>query len=85
MKDLNPVVAILIMSLSFSLMGCSNNSESYKTRALFDTRKEAAEAAKDFNCKGAHKMGDKWMPCRSHNDHEEGNNKKKHGGHHHHH
>ncbi len=69
------------MSVSFSLMGCSNNSESNKTRALFNTRKEAAEAAKDFNCRGAHKMGDKWMPCESHDAHEKG---KHHGGHHHH-
>ena len=84
MKNLKPIVSVLVMSLSFSLMGCSSNSEtsSTRTRALFDTRKEAENAAKDFNCKGAHKMGDKWMPCKSHDAHEKG---EKHEGHHHHH
>ena len=72
MKNLKPIVSVLVMSLSFSLMGCSSNSESSSTRALFDTRKEAENAAKDFNCKGAHKMGDKWMPCKSHDAHEKG-------------
>ena len=27
---------------------------------------EAEAAAKQFNCKGAHKMGEMWMPCASH-------------------
>ena len=30
---------------------------------LFKTRKEAENMAKILNCEGAHKMGDKWMPC----------------------
>ena len=68
MKDLKPIVSILLMTLSFSLMGCSSNSEGSSTRALFDTRKEAENAAKDFNCKGAHKMDDKWMPCEIHEE-----------------
>ena len=62
MKNLKPIVSVLVISLSFSLMGCSSNSVSNSTRALFDTKKEAENAAKDFNCKGAHQMGDKWMP-----------------------
>ena len=82
MKNLKPIVSVLVMSLSFSLMGCSSNSETSSTRALFDTRQEAENAAKDFNCKGAHKMGNKWMPCKSHDAHEKG---EKHEGHHHHH
>ena len=41
MKNLKPIVSVLVMSLSFSLMGCSSNSETSSTRALFDTRKEA--------------------------------------------
>ena len=40
-----------------------------------------SKAAKAFNCTGAHQMGDKWMPCKSHDAHEE---IEKHGGHHHH-
>ena len=69
------------MPLSFSLTGCSTTSGSNSTSALFDTKTEAEKAAKDFNCTGAHQMGDQWMPCQSHDVHEEGEN---HGGHHHH-
>ncbi len=85
MKSLKPIVSTLIMTLSFSIMGCSTNSESQSTRALFDTREEAAKAAKNFNCTGAHKMDNKWMPCKSHDAHEEGKKHEKHGEHHHHH
>tara|TARA_B100000965_G_scaffold65383_1_gene51152 strand:+ start:3174 stop:3362 length:189 start_codon:yes stop_codon:yes gene_type:complete len=60
-------------------MGCSTNSKSNSTRALFDTRKEATKAAKDFNCTGAHRMGDKWMPCKMHDAHDKG---EKHSGNH---
>ena len=82
MKNFKTIFSILAMSLSFSIMGCSNNSESNGTRSLFDTRREAEKAAKEFDCTGAHKMGDKWMPCQSHDAHEKG---EKHGGHHHNH
>ena len=34
--------------------------------ALFPTKAEAEAAAKQFNCKGAHRHGDLWMPCASH-------------------
>ena len=70
--------------MSLSLMGCSSNSESESTRALFNTREEAARAAKDFNCKGAHRMGDKWMPCESHDVNKKSEHHGKHGGHHNH-
>ena len=36
------------------------------TKAMFATKAEAEAAAKKFNCKGAHKMGEMWMPCASH-------------------
>lgn len=36
------------------------------TKAMFATKAEAEAAAKQFNCKGAHKMGEMWMPCASH-------------------
>jgi len=85
MKRLKPIVSVLVMTISFSIMGCSTNSESSSTRALFDTREEAAKAAKNFNCTGAHKMGNKWMPCKSHDAHEEGEKHEKHSGHNHHH
>ena len=82
MKSLNLKPIVLVISLSFSLMGCSSNAESNKTRALFDTKKEAENAAKNFNCRGAHEMGDKWMPCMSHDAHKKSET---HDGHHHHH
>ena len=85
MKNLKPIVSVLVMTISFSIMGYSTNSESISTQALFDTREEAAKAAKNFNCTGAHKMGNKWMPCKSHDAHSEGEKHEKHSGHHHHH
>ena len=33
---------------------------------MFTSRKAARKAAKNFGCKGAHQMGDYWMPCREH-------------------
>ena len=51
------------------LVGCTSKVEEKKP-ALFDTRREALKAAKSFNCTGAHKMGDKWMPCSTHESHE---------------
>jgi len=37
--------------------------------ALYPTQAEAEKAAKlHFNCTGAHKMGDQWMPCAKHAD-----------------
>ena len=86
MKSLKPIVSMLVMTISFSIMGCSTNSESSSNRALFDTREEASKVAKDFNCTGAHKMGNKWMPCKSHDAYEEeGEKHEKHGGHQHNH
>jgi hypothetical protein len=35
--------------------------------ALYATQAEAEEAARrHFNCSGAHRMGNQWMPCASH-------------------
>ena len=33
---------------------------------LFDTKEEAEKAASKFGCVGAHKMDNKWMPCKVH-------------------
>ena len=33
---------------------------------MFKSRKAAQKAAKNFGCKGAHQMGDYWMPCKEH-------------------
>tara|TARA_Y100001968_G_C19238732_1_gene658307 strand:- start:289 stop:507 length:219 start_codon:yes stop_codon:yes gene_type:complete len=72
------------MTFSFLLMGCSSHSNQDATPALFDTKAEAEKAAKDFNCTGAHRMGKKWMPCKSHDDHQENKKGSSHGHHHHH-
>ena len=85
MNNLRPLFTTLIFSISLSLMGCSGNSQTNGTPALFETKAEAIKAAKDFNCTGAHKMGDKWMPCKSHKDHEKTEKHGSHKGHHHHH
>ena len=42
------------------------DNKSNKNMMLFKDKNEAEEMAKILNCKGAHKMGDKWMPCNSH-------------------
>ena len=73
-----------LMELSFALMGCADKGQKNQTPALFETKIEAEKAAKDFNCTGAHKMGDKWMPCKSHADHEKTEKHDSHNGHHHH-
>ena len=33
---------------------------------LFNTKEEAEKAAAIYKCSGAHKMGEKWMPCKTH-------------------
>ena len=85
MTNLRSVFTAMVISLSFLVVGCSRNSQTNKTPALFATKAEAEKAAKDFNCTGAHKMGNKWMPCKSHEDHKEAEEPDSHNGHHHHH
>ena len=41
------------------------DNKSNKNMMFFKDKKEAEAMAKMFNCKGAHKMGDFWMPCNS--------------------
>ena len=65
------------------LVGCSTESSKNKIPALFDTKVEAEQAAKNFNCTGSHEMGDKWMPCESHKVHDEHENDSSHVHHHH--
>ena len=85
MNNFKLIISTLVLSLSFSLMGCSDNSKESKTLSIFATKTEAERAAKDFNCTGAHKMGEKWMPCKSHSSHEDARNNDAHYEHHHHH
>jgi len=55
---------LILITLLFGV-GCTPKVEE-KTPVLFDTRREALKTAKNFNCSGAHKMGDLWMPCSTH-------------------
>ncbi len=59
--------------LSALLIGCTAESRKDRIPSLFDTKEEAEKAAIDFKCTGAHQMGDKWMPCASHEAHEKHN------------
>tara|TARA_B100000029_G_scaffold259613_1_gene256230 strand:+ start:685 stop:936 length:252 start_codon:yes stop_codon:yes gene_type:complete len=82
LKTVKTFLPLIAASASFLLMGCSTGGSQNGTPALFNTKAEAEKAARDFNCTGAHQMGDKWMPCKSHKDHQ---GHKKQGGHGHHH
>ena len=33
---------------------------------LFKTKEDAEKVASEYGCIGAHKMGEKWMPCKTH-------------------
>ena len=35
-------------------------------KTMFSTRAEAEAAAVNFDCEGAHQMGNMWMPCTEH-------------------
>ena len=43
-----------------------SESNSKQRGLLFKTKTEAENMAKTLGCNGAHKMGDKWMPCNTH-------------------
>ncbi|MFZ0408280.1 MAG: hypothetical protein WAM11_09245 [Cyanobium sp.] len=47
---------------------CAQSMGQGAQKAMFNTKAEAEAAAKHFNCKGAHKMGNHWMPCASHGE-----------------
>ena len=75
--------ASILMTFSFLVMGCSNQPNQEPITSLFDTKTEAEKAAKKFNCKGAHKMGKKWMPCMSHENNQKNITESGHVRHHH--
>ena len=84
MKIRKLISTVIGVCASFLLMGCSSGTSQSGTPSLFNTKTEAEKAAKDFNCTGAHKMGDKWMPCKTHKDQKENQGSKKHSRHEHH-
>tara|TARA_Y100001968_G_C18973104_1_gene533226 strand:+ start:299 stop:532 length:234 start_codon:yes stop_codon:yes gene_type:complete len=66
------IFAVFAATFLPMIIACSKHSNKGPIPALFNTREEAENAAKNFNCEGAHKMGDKWMPCEKHKDHGDG-------------
>ena len=44
----------------------SNIKKEIMMPSIFQTKEDAEKAAANYGCKGAHKMGDKWMPCDNH-------------------
>ena len=61
---------LVFIALSLSFTSCTLAGERGSIKALYDTKSEAEEASKAFNCHGAHKMGSKWMPCLEHGIHQ---------------
>ena len=43
-----------------------DESNSKQRSLLFENRTDAENMSKKLNCKGSHKMGDRWMPCNAH-------------------
>ena len=84
MTSFKSILMTSFVAFSFLLMGCSSESNKETAPALFDTKEEATKAAKKFNCTGAHQMGDKWMPCKNHEVHEDRKQGSSHGHNHHH-
>ena len=84
MKSFKSIFLAYVVAISFALIGCSTESKQSATSALFNTKAEAEAAAKNFNCTGAHKMGDQWMPCENHKNHDQHKKHAGHGPHHNH-
>ncbi|QNI58848.1 uncharacterized conserved secreted protein (DUF3721) [Synechococcus sp. BIOS-U3-1] len=49
-----------------TLVSGQSTSTAQGKQTIFNTKAEAEAAAPGFDCKGAHKMGNQWMPCSSH-------------------
>ena len=43
-----------------------DNKKGIMMPGLYETKEKAEKAAKKYGCIGAHKMGEKWMPCEIH-------------------
>ncbi len=84
MKLFHSSASVFFIAFSFLFVGCSSISNQSKTQSLFNTKTEAEKAAKNFNCVGAHKMGNKWMPCEKHGDHQKHKGDGSHVHHHNH-
>ena len=52
-----------------TLLSGQSTSTDRGMKAVFSSQTEAEAAAPGFNCTGAHKMGNQWMPCSAHGAH----------------
>ena len=48
------------------LTGKGKQEQAEKEAAELAAKEQAEKEAYKFDCEGAHKMGDKWMPCSMH-------------------
>ena len=55
-----------LATFSIGIWGCSSEKKDNPIPALYDSKEQAERAAPKFGCKGSHKMGEKWMPCKKH-------------------
>ena len=64
----NFISLISFLSIAILTLGCSNKAveKEIKKPMLFDSKEQAEKEAYKFDCKGAHQMGNKWMPCSMH-------------------
>ena len=63
----NKIYFLSLATTALFLAGPLARANTAGVPAMFTTRTEAEEAAiKHFNCTGAHRMGELWMPCKSH-------------------
>ena len=62
-------VFLLVGSVLMITAGCSIGGDPNKyqpKKAMFKTQAEAEVAAPEFDCTGAHQMGEMWMVCEKH-------------------
>lgn len=54
---------------SLCMLGVDALANTPSVPAIYASQAEAEKAARQhFNCTGAHKMGNQWMPCAKHGD-----------------
>ena len=65
---LHVVMAVAAVSSIAPLIACAEHLPLQQSArpGLYATKAEAEAAAKNFNCSGAHRMGNQWMPCSTH-------------------
>ena len=62
------ISVIPFIAIQMILLSCSNKpvEKGIEMPSLYETKEQAEKEAIKFGCKGAHQMGDKWMPCSMH-------------------